>query len=243
MFGKKDKVDAKRTGDVDQGKTTNQQAQAFIKAAKEFEVSRIRAIEKSRTMAWRVAGGASFIALVQAAALIAITPLKTVEPFVIRVDNNTGMTDVVSTMKTVDTTYDEVMNKFWLSQYIKFREGYEWETIQSTFDATILLSSPKVQNEFKVIYDRPDAPHKVLKNIFKVTTKVNSISFIGDVAQIRYQKTITPITSGGDKPVVTRWLATVSFAYENRPRTEEQRQINPLGFQVTSYRNDPESNQ
>ena len=36
------------------------------------------------------------------------------------------------------------------------------------------------------------------------------------------------------------WVAIVSFRFVNLPETEQDRLINPLGFQVTAYRIDQE---
>ena len=39
----------------------------------------------------------------------------------------------------------------------------------------------------------------------------------------------------------TDWVATVSFAYSKAPMLESDRLKNPLGFQVATYRADPEA--
>ena len=58
---------------------------------------RDRALMHSRSerRAWRVAGTALVLLTLAIGALLALMPLKTVKPFVIRVDNATGMVDVV----------------------------------------------------------------------------------------------------------------------------------------------------
>jgi type IV secretion system protein VirB8 len=38
----------------------------------------------------------------------------------------------------------------------------------------------------------------------------------------------------------TDWIATIAFAYTKAPMAEADRLRNPLGFQVISYRSDPE---
>lgn len=40
--------------------------------------------------------------------------------------------------------------------------------------------------------------------------------------------------------VESDWIATIAFTYTRAPRSEPDRLRNPLGFQVTSYRADPE---
>ena len=65
---------------------------------------------RSRRIAWVTAGVASLLAIVSVAAVAALTPLKTVEPFVIRVDNATGIVDVVNALDNARETYDEAVS-------------------------------------------------------------------------------------------------------------------------------------
>jgi type IV secretion system protein VirB8 len=214
----------------------------FIEKAQGFEKSRILELEKSRKIAWRLVVGFGAIALSSVIAVAMIAPLKTVEPFIVRVDNNTGLTDTVSYIKNQDLAADEVMNKYFLSQYVNLREGYDWHMIQATYDATMLFSSRTIKDEFAKLYERTDAPHKILKDQAKVLVKVNAITFIGDIAQVRFEKTVEPTGRGdGMEKHTSRWIASIAYGYENKPARESDRLINPLGFQVNSYRVDPES--
>ncbi len=60
-------------------------------------------LNKSNKRAWIVAFCFTSIAVLEGFALLALMPLKTIEPFVIRVDNNTGYTDVVSNIPATST--------------------------------------------------------------------------------------------------------------------------------------------
>ncbi len=72
----------------------------------------------------------------------------------------------------------------------------------------------------------------------KVQVRIKSTSFIRpEVALVRYTK---QVERGADKPEITHWAATVVFKYSGAPMAESDRAINPLGFQVTEYRNDPD---
>ncbi|MDK4605446.1 type IV secretion system protein, partial [Kingella kingae] len=174
-------------------------------------------------------------------AVLGLTPLKTVQPFVIRVDNNTGATDIVTTMKKQEKSYGEVMDKFWLAQYVRYREGYDWQTVQDTFDATNLLSSQQEQVQFSQIYkDNPNAPHKILRDTAKVVVKANAIAFVGNMAQVRFEKAVIPLNKSDMQPAPQRYIATIAYEYKNAGMKDEDRLINPLGFQVTSYRVDKE---
>lgn len=223
-------------------KQLNQEGIKFIQAAKNFEKSEIESIRKQSKIAWRIALVSVIVAAASVVAVAGLTPLKSVQPFVIRVDNNTGLTDTVSVLKTKQNTYDEVIDKYWLGQYIQYRESYDWNTIQATYDTTNLLSAPTVQNEFNQIYSAPTAPHKALKDNFKIIAKVRAISFVGNMAQVRFTKQTIPLTGDKSRNIPEQKLiATIAYEYISTSQSEQDRLINPLGFQVTSYRVDPES--
>ncbi|MDF7675963.1 type IV secretion system protein [Neisseriaceae bacterium ESL0693] len=222
--------------------TTIRDANMFIQSARSFEQSEIDSIRRNNKIAWRVAAASLVLTGLALGAIAGLTPLKERVPFVIRVDNNTGATDIVTTIKKSEQSYGEIIDKYWLAQYIRFRESYDWQTIQNSYDATMLLSDDTVQKGFAAIYnDNPSAPHLILKDRFKVITTVKAISFIGRTAQIRFDKQRIPVS--GDQTNRTppqKLIATITYEYSDKPLQEKDRLINPLGFMVTSYRVDPE---
>ena len=217
-----------------------QMAIEFVQQANQFEKSQIEAIKRNNRLAWRIAAVSLLLAFLAIGAVILLTPLKTVTPYVIRVDNNTGATDIVTVMKQRETSYGEVTDRYWLSQYIKMRESYDWWTVQSTYDASMLLSSPTIQNEIAAFFASEAAPHKVFKDKYRVDIKVLSISWIGNTAQVRFEKQVKPLFQGQQTPAAQRYIATVAYRYVNTAQAEKDRLINPLGLQVLSYRVDPE---
>lgn len=73
--------------------------------------------------------------------------------------------------------------------------------------------------------------------------RVLSISFINGVGQVRFSKQVLTASGDPDSVIpVTYWLASIPFDYKHDIKLEQQRLINPLGFQALSYRADPESN-
>jgi type IV secretion system protein VirB8 len=56
------------------------------------------------------------------------------------------------------------------------------------------------------------------------------------VVSIRYMKEV----NRGEERSISHWIATLTFAYINANLSTNDRYINPLGFAVTDYRNDPE---
>lgn len=226
----------------------------YFEEARSWDDDKTGRIERSEKRAWRVAAAVGVIAVLEAVGLVSLAPLKSVEPFVIRVDNNTGVVDVVSVLTETDGEVkeeaQEVMDKYWLGQYIRHREGYQWETREYDRELVGLMSGSQVQQNYAAYTDprqNPQAPITVYGRSSEVDTNVKSISIINSetvegeertTALVRYTK---QVQRAGDRSPLTHWTATVTFVYRNSPMSIDNRQRNPLGFQVINYRNDQES--
>ena len=79
---------------------------SYFEKARRFDQDRMMQIERSNRIAWAIAIASSIVAGVAVFAVAGLTPLKTVEPFVVRVDNSTGIVDVVSALTSTAGTYD-----------------------------------------------------------------------------------------------------------------------------------------
>ena len=150
----------------------------FIQAARAFETAEIDRVRKNTKTAWRISAACLFITGLAVAAVAGLTPLKTVIPFLVRVDNNTGATDIVTMLKKQQQSYGEVTDKANLSSYVKYREGYDWYSVKDTFDATMLMSDAALQTDLIRLYkDSPNAPHKILTDKYRINIKILSIRF------------------------------------------------------------------
>lgn len=91
-----------------------------------WESSRLSLAEKSEARAWLTAKilGATNIALV--AAIVIMMPLKETLPYVIEVDKSTGMSTILSVANAEEIPVSEVMDKYWLSEYVQAREAYDY---------------------------------------------------------------------------------------------------------------------
>lgn len=220
----------------------------FIRMTREFETTRIDEIEKSRNVAWKVALGSCVVSICLAVAIVFLTPLKEIRPYLVRVDNTTGQTDIVNTLTNAQSDYGEETAKFFAANYVRLVEGYDWYTVQSNFDKAMLFASNEEQNRLKNKFTMPDAPHKLYQNKQRVNIDVNSVSKIGEnLLQVRFTKRVEP-TDGGiynanensmiPAPTVSQHIATIGYDYINLPTSDDARLINPLGFVVKTYRVD-----
>ncbi|WP_010103742.1 virB8 family protein [Verminephrobacter aporrectodeae] len=213
----------------------------YLKEARTWETDKVREIEKSKKLAWRVATAASVTAFVAVLAVAGLTPLKMVAPYVIRVDNSTGIVDVVEALTDGKTNYDEAINKYFTQWYVRYREGYSKDLAEDYYYNVGIMSSSLEQQKYYQVFNpkNPMSPLNVYGHYAKVKTRIKSTSFINpNVALVRYTK---EIERGLDNPQVTHWAATITFKYTKAPMAEKDRAINPLGFQVTEYRNDPDA--
>ena len=206
-----------------------------------WETNRVLDLEKSRTTAWRVATAASVAALVAIGAVAGLTPLKTIKPFVVRVENATGIVDVVSELGNAKTNYDEAINKFFIQWYVRYRQAYSAELMEDYYFAVGALSSPLEQKRYleQIETSNSESPIKLYGKTSRVRIDVKSISFLQpNVALVRYTKILE---HGAEQAEKTHWAATVTFQYSGTPASEKSRGVNPLGFEVTDYRVDPDA--
>ncbi|WP_208438059.1 virB8 family protein [Bartonella taylorii] len=211
----------------------------YIKEARSFDIDRMHGmrVRMKVAMALTVFFGLMTIAL--ALAVAALTPLKTVEPFVIRVDNSTGIVDTVSALKESPNDYDEAITRYFASKYVRAREGFQTSEAQNNFRLVSLLSSPEEQSRFAAWYagNNPESPQNVYQNMVATVT-IKSISFLSkDLIQVRYYKTVRE-QNGQEN--ISHWVSILNFSYVNARISIADRLINPLGFQVSEYRSDPE---
>lgn len=213
----------------------------YFADAKDWDFDRAREANKQKRIAYLVGAGGVAFGLAMLAWHVA-APLRAVEPYVIRVDRQTGGVDVVTRLtNTRDITVDEAVNKFFLSEYVREREAWVPAASREMYRRVVALSVPQEQEKFAGSrrQTNPNAPMNVYKAGEIISASVRNISFINPrVAQVRFTRSVM---RAGNVPTETNnWIATINFKYVDRPTTEAGRLDNPLGFQVVSYRADPE---
>lgn len=215
------------------------QDKKFIQNARAFAQKDNETIRKQNKIYLGFAIASFIVAALAVLSVVLLTPLKTVKPYIVRVDNTTGEAQILNTVPAVKKSYDQVIDEHFLSEYVKFRESYDLYTIGDYYRATLLMSEPQVAAYYQKIYGsaNQNSPVNVFKRDFRITTEINSINFVGDSAQIHFTKTKQPVTGPNDESQEETYsfLAVVTYHYVRSKMTSKQRQINPLGFEVTSY--------
>ena len=216
--------------------------QSFIEAAADFEISKIDEIKRSLKIAWWIAFAAMSICTISILAfLVALLTRTEPEPVILQVDKSSGFTSVHRSVKDANDTYDEVINRYWLANYVQLRESYDWFTIGEQYSAMKLMSTNDIFVAYSKAVQATEAPLTLYKDKARVSVKIMSITFISNVAQVRFtSEKKAPDGSNNDNSPVHRWIATVGFKFDAGLMTDQERLLNPLGFKATSYRLDPE---
>lgn len=215
--------------------------QRYFKEATAWDNDRITHLEQSEKRAWWVAGGAGLVAAISVFAVAVLAPLKTTEPFLLRVNNATGAVDIVTTLKNTQETYDEAINKYFVRKYVVARESYMYARAQEDHRIVMLMSASDIGAAYHEAVDKkhPQSPLNLYNNTATLDVDIQSISFLDDhTALVRYIKTLNRT---GEKPQITHWQATLPFKFTHTPQKERDRLVNPLGFKATGWRTDPDA--
>ena len=215
---------------------------AYYAESASWNRDRLTAISSSQRIAWWVAAAACIVAVLEAAALIVLMPLKTVEPYTLMVDKTTGYVQALKPLEPGKMTADAALTQSFLVQYVIAREGFDIATINPSYRKVALFSSGAARSSYlaQMQASNPGSPLVALPRGTVIDTRVKSVSPVGqDTALVRFD-TVRTDANGQPQPP-SPWIATIHYRYSTDRMSLEDRFVNPLGFQVVSYHKDPEA--
>lgn len=217
----------------------------YFAESRSWDADRVARARRSARVAWWVASAACVSTLSTSLALLGLTPLKRVEPFVIRVDNSTGIVDVVPAYDG-GAPLNESVTRYLLTHYVTVCERFNFATAESDYEECGAFHAAQRNQAWYAAWNRtnPDSPLNVNKDGTTIRAQVVSVSFfernngVGDLAQVRYLKARR--VSGGADEKVSHWIATIQFAYGDPPTDPKVRRWNPLGFKIVEFKPEAE---
>lgn len=219
---------------------------AYFEEAAFWDADRAAQAQRSARRAWWVAGCGWLFALIVAVALVLLMPLKRVEPFVVRVDNTTGLVDVVP-VYAGESAMPEAVTRYFLDHYVTVCERFNFSTAESDYAECGAFHSAQRNQAWSAAWARgnPASPLNVYKDGTTVRAQVTSVSFftrasgVGDLAQVRYLRARR--SGGGGDEQFSYWIATIQYAYGAPSTDPKVRRWNPLGFRILEFRSEPEA--
>lgn len=219
--------------------------EAYFKEAASWDADRTGQLKVSTRNAWLVAAAGWVCAVTSGGALLVLMPLKTVEPYVIRVDNTTGIVDVVPAYAG-GARLDESVTRYFLTHYITICERFNFSTAESDYEECGAFHSAQRNQAWYALWNpnNPGSPLNVHKDGSSVRAQVESVSFFrraagnSDIAQVRYLK--AERQGSGAQEQFTHWIATIQYAYTAPSKDPRVRRWNPLGFKIVELTAEPE---
>ena len=210
-----------------------------------WDADRVASGRRTIRLALTVAGAGWVTVLALSGALVLLMPLKHVEPFVVRVDNTTGIVDVVPVYHGT-AGVQESITRYLLTHYVTVCERFNFATAESDYEECGAFHTAQRNQAWYALWNptNPESPLNTYKDGTTVRAQVSSVSFfkrasgVGDLAQVRYVKARRP--AGGAQEEMTHWIATLQYAYTEASTDPKIRAWNPLGFKVVDFRPEPE---
>lgn len=198
-------------------------------------------LRASRRRAYIVAGAALLVAMLEAGALMALSPLKMAVPYSITVDRQTGYVETAQPLKPGALAQDEAVVKAFLAQYVLARETFDVTDLQAEYNKIAAWTSGPAREQYIAHMQRsnPQSPLNLNGSGSMVKITIKSISLLGKgSALVRFDAQ----QSGEGRPSQERqpYSAAIAFRFTGQPMRNEDRFQNPLGFQVIQYRRDAE---
>lgn len=179
------------------------------------------------------------LALLSLVTLTLILPLKTFEPYVVTIDQSTGYVEVLKGLQAGELSEDKAVTQSNLVRYVSAREQYNPAILKKNYDFVALLSGGTATKEYQKLWagNNPDNPSVKLGRDSSIDIKIKSVAFLNDkTASVRFLRE----HRDHDRIRISHWNAIIEFQYSQKPMRMSDRFSNPLGFQVTNYRINPE---
>lgn len=200
------------------------------------------ALARSRRNAWLIAAAATVIAVCEALALLVLMPLKTVVPYTLLVDRQTGFVQELKPLDAQTISPDRALTQSFLVQYVIAREGFDYSTVQSDYRKVGLWSTGAARADYiaSMQASSPDSPLARLPRSTILDVQVKSVTALGNgAALVRFDKRRRD--AGGIAQPAQPWVAVIHYGFSGEPLSVADRFINPLGFQVRRYRRSQEA--
>lgn len=177
-----------------------------------------------------------------------IAQVKTVEPYVVQIDDKTGIVQLVNPVSRNEYAANEMIDRYFVAQYINARESYNLSVLRYNYNIVRVMSTVPVFSMFRrdVAPSNPVSPSALLKEQGMRQATIRSLAYISNPpipnnnAQTTPSKIIQARVELRDsrengQEVIENYVITIAFEYAQLQLNEAERLINPLGFTVTQY--------
>lgn len=187
--------------------------------------------------AWMIAAVTSLIAIFEAIALITLTPLKTVVPYTLLVDRQTGYVQALKPLGASMIAPDAALTRSFLAQYVIARAGFDIDTLRDDYRKVGLWSAGEARNNYieTMRATNPASPLASLPRGARIEVQIRGLSSLSpDTMLVRFTTARTDAAGRALSPQL--WSSVIRYRFNNSSMSAADRLLNPLGFQVIRYR-------
>ena len=209
-------------------------------AAATWERETYLALRRSKRRAWVVAAAAAVLACMGLLAVILVLPLKEFAPYVVTVDKHTGYLEVTRGLRPGPMARSEALTIANIVRCISARETFDATDYRVTYRYVGLCMAGRALAAYRRLHatNNPQSPPQLYGYDTIVRAEIRSVNLLSPTTALVSFRTI--VESGGREAAVHDWRGAVTFGYTDKEMSMADRFINPLGFQITSYRRDPD---
>ena len=179
------------------------------------------------------------LSIISIAVVAYVVNTKRFDPFVIQIDDATGMAKIVNPLTPSILDGNEALARYFIKKYVVARESYNPVDFDTEAKKTVrLLSSNSIYWDYRG-YLKNDQINPAVKYGQKNTTYLLVKSW-SKIDGKKYILRFSLNETAGNKLKFDK-IAVVEFDYLPMELTDEERDINPVGFQVTGYRIDDDN--
>ncbi|MDR2527348.1 MAG: type IV secretion system protein [Rickettsiales bacterium] len=161
---------------------------------------------------------------------------KSLVPYVIELEEKTGVPTVVEQLNQSQFTADATLKRYFVFSFVKSVEGYNPGTFKDDYRKVRLFTTPNVFRQVsKAINPKNEkSPALLIGNRGMIEVALKSISFVNaQKATVRFRlKNVGQVVGFINNRDM---IADVEFVFADLKLSAEDRYVNPLGFQVTRY--------
>lgn len=206
-----------------------------------------------RNMLALIAVVSLFAAAVAAFAVFRLAPLKSVQPYLIQIDEKTGITQRVTPISRADYAASQAVDRYFTSTYLRLRESYNISILRYNYNVLRLMSTADTFRRFRQQVDPANEKSfaKRLGTFGQRDVKIRSLVYVTNpsdgrkadaatASKIMQARITTTETIPNQPDLVSYWIITLTFEYADLSLNQEEQLLNPLGYTVTSYQIQPE---
>lgn len=166
---------------------------------------------------------------------------KSLVPFVIEIEEKSGIPTIVEQLTESHFTADVSLKRYFIYSFLSAAQGYNPGTFREDYKKLALFSTPTVFRQVQASINprNPQSPAAMIGNRGIIEVAIKSLIFQTPTsATIRYRlKNIGNVSGFANNRDM---IAEIEFRFANLTLSQEDRYINPLGFQVTKFLADQE---